>query len=563
MIDGEHTTDTVSIMSNNAITVFFSYSHKDEALRDELANHLEILKWKGDITDWHDRKILPGDEWDRDIKDSLNAAQIILLLISSDFIASRYCWDIEITRAMERHEAREARVIPVILRKCMWSSASFGRLQALPKNATPVTDTSTWPTKDHAFTNIAEGIKKAAQEIQQKLNAAHKAKLDRYEATYQQAIQQAYPLSEAAQGEVNRLQAALNLSDADIAPIVTRLSAQYGQGRQKLEQYRQEVRLRLEKDGGELSTLSRSLLNGSRISFGLTPEEATAVETEELQPIRAKQEAKARYTKVFADALKAENPLNEATRRRLQRFQQTLELSNDETATLEQPILESAAATQEQKNAGEQAEENQQGSDTEQQKTQRPQDTSSNQPQSSSSKQSQDDKYTKLEKLLSDKNWKDADEETANCIQKIMRSDGKFSISDFIAFPCLDLISIDDLWIKYSDEHFGFSAQAKIWNKCGKPESSSPYWTKFGETLGWRQPGSQNQITSMFQISKVWRTYESYIFSEEAPEGHLPRKVWGATGDEVNVMFGLGDQVLVNLVHLLERLERCRRSSRK
>jgi len=525
MIDGEHTTDSVSIMSNNAITLFCSYSHKDEALRDELANHLEILKWNGDITDWHDRKILPGEEWDRDIKDSLNAAQIILLLISSDFIASRYCRDIEITRAMERHEAGEACVIPIILRKCIWSSAPFGKLQALPENATPVNDTTTWPTKDDAFTNIAEGIKKAVQAIQQTLIAAHQAKLDQYEATYRQAIQQAYPLSEAAQGKVNRLQAALNLSDADIAPVVTRLSAQYGQARQKLEQYRQEVRLYLEEDGGELSAFSRSLLEGFRISFGLTPEEATAVETEELQPIRAKQEAQAQYTKVLTDALTAENPLTEGTRRRLQRFQQHLKLSNDEAATLEKQILESAAATQKQKKEREQAEENQQGSDTEQQKTQSSQDTSSNQ-QSSSSKQS-DDKYTKLDKLLKDKKWKDADEETANYIQKIMRSDGNFSINDFVALPCPDLISIDDLWMQYSDGHFGFSAQAKVWDKYGNPEENSPSWTKFGEALGWRQTSARNQPMPLFQTSQVWRTYESYIFSEEAPKGHLPRKIWG------------------------------------
>jgi hypothetical protein len=449
MIDGEHTTDTVSIMSNNAITVFFSYSHKDEALRDELANHLEILKWKGDITDWHDRKILPGDEWDRDIKDSLNAAQIILLLISSDFIASRYCWDIEITRAMERHEAREARVIPVILRKCMWSSASFGRLQALPKNATPVTDTSTWPTKDHAFTNIAEGIKKAAQEIQQKLNAAHKAKLDRYEATYQQAIQQAYPLSEAAQGEVNRLQAALNLSDADIAPIVT----QYGDS-QKLEQYRQEVRLCLEKDGGELSAFSRSLLEGFRISFGLTPEEATAVETEELQPIRAKQEAQAQYTKVLADALTAENPLTEGTRRHLQRFQETLGLIDEEVRVIEAPLIEAAERKRQEAEAKRQraeAEVLRQAEAQAQALAMALQPITPAQKDDLSSEKGID--YTRLRDLLKAQDWRAADKETANCIQKIMRSDGNFSINDFLAFPCLDLITAFLSLVRYSSNN--------------------------------------------------------------------------------------------------------------
>ncbi|HIK45482.1 MAG TPA: toll/interleukin-1 receptor domain-containing protein [Leptolyngbyaceae cyanobacterium M65_K2018_010] len=156
-------------MTADAITVFFSYSHKDEALRDELAKHLKILEKQGVIASWHDRRILPGDEWDHEIKDSLKSAHIILLLISSDFIASNYCWDIEITHAMERHKAGEARVIPIILRPCLWQPApvgtmKLGQLQALPKNATPITE---WPNQDAAYTNVAEELYKTVQEIQQ------------------------------------------------------------------------------------------------------------------------------------------------------------------------------------------------------------------------------------------------------------------------------------------------------------------------------------------------------------------------------------------------------------
>ena len=331
-------------MSSDAVIVFFSYSHKDEALRDELANHLEILKWNGDISAWHDRQILPGDEWDRDIKDNLNSAQVILLLISSDFMASRYCRDIEITRAMERHEAGEACVIPVILRKCMWSLAPFGKLQALPKNAVPVTDSAIWSTKDDAFTNIAEGIRKAANDIRQQLIAAKRAKVDQYEATYRQAIQQAYPLGEGVQSKLNRLQVALGLSETDIAPIVTRLVAQYGKARQKLEQYRQEVHLCVQEDGGEISPFSRSILDGFRDNFGLTPEEAQAVEQEELAPYRdrAKVEAVEQYSKVFADALAHENPPSEAMRQRIQRFQSTLGLSDDDVQAIKAPLLQAA-----------------------------------------------------------------------------------------------------------------------------------------------------------------------------------------------------------------------------
>ncbi|MDB9527899.1 GUN4 domain-containing protein [Oscillatoria sp. CS-180] len=329
-------------MSSDAVTVFFSYSHKDETLRDELANHLEILKWCGDISAWHDRKILPGDEWDREIKDNLNSAQIILLLISSDFIASSYCRDIEIKRAIERHQAEEACVIPVILRRCIWTSAPFGKLQALPKNAAPVADTNIWPTLDDAFTNIAEGIKKAADDVRQKLKAVKQAKLSQYEAAYQQAIQQEYPLSDVNQNKLDRLQTALGLTEMDIAPIVTRLSSQYGEVRQKLEQYRDEVRLCLQDDGGEISPFSRSILDGYRTTFGLTFEEAKAVEQEELKPYKAKAEAIEQYTNVFADALNHENPPSEAMRRRMQRFQSTLGLSDEEAQEIEATLQQEA-----------------------------------------------------------------------------------------------------------------------------------------------------------------------------------------------------------------------------
>ncbi len=142
------------------IEVFFSYSHRDEELRDEMAKHLSILKRQGVITEWYDRAIGAGSEWAQAIDDHLNSAQVILLLISPDFIASDYCFDIELQRAMERHEAGEACVIPVILRPVDWSGAPFGKLQAFPKNAKPVTS---WANRDEAFFNVAQGIRKAVE----------------------------------------------------------------------------------------------------------------------------------------------------------------------------------------------------------------------------------------------------------------------------------------------------------------------------------------------------------------------------------------------------------------
>lgn len=144
------------------IEVFFSYSHKDKNLRDKLANQLKIFERQHLISGWTDRQITAGSEWAGKIDEHLNSARIILLLVSDDFIASDYCYDIEMTRAMERHETREARVIPIILRPCSWESAPFSKLQALPINGRPVT---TWSNKDEAFLNIAKGIERVIKEI--------------------------------------------------------------------------------------------------------------------------------------------------------------------------------------------------------------------------------------------------------------------------------------------------------------------------------------------------------------------------------------------------------------
>ena len=99
-------------------TVFYSYAHEDEALRDELEKHLSLLQRQGTITAWHDRQITPGTDWQREIDQHLDKASLILLLISPDFLASDYCYTIEMQRALERHRAGKARVIPRYTPSC-------------------------------------------------------------------------------------------------------------------------------------------------------------------------------------------------------------------------------------------------------------------------------------------------------------------------------------------------------------------------------------------------------------------------------------------------------------
>jgi hypothetical protein len=142
------------------LSLFYSYSSRDGALRDELETALSLLRRQQVISGWHDRRVVAGTEWERQIDQHLEAADIILLLVSPDFIASDYCYDLEMTRALERHEAGTARVIPIILRPCDWKTALFGKLQALPRDGKPVT---TWGNRDEAFADVARGLREAVR----------------------------------------------------------------------------------------------------------------------------------------------------------------------------------------------------------------------------------------------------------------------------------------------------------------------------------------------------------------------------------------------------------------
>jgi hypothetical protein len=153
-----------SPVPGRSIEVFFSYSHRDEALRDDLADHLRLLERQGIITGWHDRRITGGTDWAGAIDEHIRTANIILLLVSSAFLASDYCYDVELIHAMERHKAGQARVIPIILRAVDWTSAPFGRLQALPKDGRAVTS---WANQDEAFFDIARGLRSVAKELAQ------------------------------------------------------------------------------------------------------------------------------------------------------------------------------------------------------------------------------------------------------------------------------------------------------------------------------------------------------------------------------------------------------------
>lgn len=144
-----------------AVKIFCCYAHEDEALLAKLKTQLWPLQRQGLIDVWQDRDINAGTEWEQAIKEQLNTAQIILLLVSPDFLASDYCYTNEMKQALERHERKETIVIPVILRPVYWQGV-LGSIQALPKDAEPVT---TWSNIDQAFFNVVEGIRKTVEAL--------------------------------------------------------------------------------------------------------------------------------------------------------------------------------------------------------------------------------------------------------------------------------------------------------------------------------------------------------------------------------------------------------------
>src|SRR5579884_781560 len=150
------------MLTKRSVNLFYSYAQKDSSLRDELEKHLGVLKRQGHIKGWHDRNINAGQEWTQEIDVHLNTAHIILLLISSDFIHSDYCYSTEMKQALERHHTGKVRVIPVLLRPVDWEEAPFSGLQILPDNGKPITS---WANRDEAFLDVAKGIRKAVKDV--------------------------------------------------------------------------------------------------------------------------------------------------------------------------------------------------------------------------------------------------------------------------------------------------------------------------------------------------------------------------------------------------------------
>lgn len=155
------------IDSNTSVEIFIAYAREDEAHLIRLIAHLKSLERQGFIKTWHDRCISPGMEWEGKIDEHLNSSKIILLLVSADFLASDYCYDVEVSRAIELHESGQAKIVPIILQPVIWEGVPFAKYEALPKGGQPV---STWTDSEVAYYEIAKGISTLASELTMQKN---------------------------------------------------------------------------------------------------------------------------------------------------------------------------------------------------------------------------------------------------------------------------------------------------------------------------------------------------------------------------------------------------------
>jgi TIR domain len=151
-------------LPSQPITIFCSYARADEIYKDALKKALAVPLNSGEIIFWHDQLIVPGQQWHDEIKNQINSADIILLMLSSDFFASEYCQQ-EMEMALARYQDGTARVIPIICRSVFWENSTLGMIQALPKDAKPI---DIWKNQDVAYRDVARGILRTIEEVIQK-----------------------------------------------------------------------------------------------------------------------------------------------------------------------------------------------------------------------------------------------------------------------------------------------------------------------------------------------------------------------------------------------------------
>jgi GUN4-like/TIR domain len=509
---------------SDTIEIFISYSKQDKELRDGLLAHLRPLETKGIIT-WHDRQILPGTEWDDEIKARLNAADIILLLISADFLATKYCAEVEIPEALRRHAAREATVMPVILRHCAWEYTSLSAIQAYPEKAKPIVS---WKYIDEAYTDVVTGVYLAATEI--------KKRRRQQQQIVSSALASEPPPIRLEVAETLPRVPLKNLQTCDPSKILFIKNVKHPDPNAwayPLEQMRQpesrtfELMWRKNSHGVTQPKAKDLMILHQRAKVthivDFLDDQVRQTDIGFFRWVRAVWIAEKDWSLLphqkhilgfspnYADgnthSLKS---LGFSTFRKtwsnLEEFQQHIvkRLTRPEVSVTDEDELTSEKGVD----------------------------------------------YTRLWDLLKAGQWEKADRETVVCMCAVMerQEEGWLRVEDIEQFPCADLRAIDQLWVNHSEGRFGFSVQKQIWQECGSPTEYDAEWEKFGDRVGWREG-----------LTVEWRLRGELTFNTSAPKGHLPSPpylwgdliiddLWGVTIDDNAT---LGDPALAREISIV------------
>ncbi|MBW4690531.1 MAG: GUN4 domain-containing protein [Lyngbya sp. HA4199-MV5] len=480
-------------MSEEAIKIFYSYSRKDLDMRNTLETHLSTLRRANRISTWHDLQLEAGTEWEPAILNKLDTADIILLLVSSDFIDSEYCYGTELKRAITRHNEGTARVIPIILRPCDWnhSYVPFSKLNVLPTHAKPITR---WEDQDEAFAIVAQRIRDTVDQLYAKKPAERQTQEEWEEKpTPEQIIQQ-----------VTRK----DLQECDSAKILFIKNVKHPEPdiwAYPLEHMRQtesrtfELMWRSGSHGvnlpkaGDLMILHQQAKVTHIVEF---LDNQVRKDTNFFRWVRAVWVAEIDWNQLphqkdilgfspnYSDgnthSLNSPNfPRFREAWSSLEEFQKHIfkRLTQSETIITDEDDLTSEKGVD----------------------------------------------YIRLRDLLKAGHWKEADQETADRMCKVMgrQDEGNLREEDVQNFPCRDLRTINLLWVKYSNNRFGFSVQRQIWQDIETTgQSGYNAYCSFGDSVGWRSPDG-------------WKSYDEITFSLESPRGNLP---WW--GKQVTWIFG-------------------------
>jgi hypothetical protein len=147
--------------------IFYSYSRHDLSLMTELDDRLSEMRSQGLIKTFWDRHMDPGSEWHSETTEELKDADIVLFLVSPDFLISRYCQQVELPETLELHSYSLARAIPIILRSCEWQDTPLGRLQAIPIGGVPVIE---WSYRNEAWGEVTRSLHLVVDQVRRQWN---------------------------------------------------------------------------------------------------------------------------------------------------------------------------------------------------------------------------------------------------------------------------------------------------------------------------------------------------------------------------------------------------------